>query len=203
MKQIKQLLEKAEKKAKLLDETEKLLPQENISIHLDKIDDLYNKFAVRNQETIAVNPEIESFLIDSIENQNKLSHLNVNFQIPDLTISENEKKNLCNNLNFYFEKKAEEHLEHNRTVLKKCRWNLVLGLSILALLLILAHICNVYSEQIPFFAVLGEGFSIIGWVALWEPATYILYGWRQDAKTLRIFMQLHHAHFSLQKESAL
>ena len=71
--------------------------------------------------------------------------------------------------------------------------SLFLGLLFLSFCLAVAHILRQMTTRIPFFAILSEGFSIIGWVALWEPATYLLYGRRQDQYTLWNYMRLRRA----------
>lgn len=55
--------------------------------------------------------------------------------------------------------------------------NMVIGVLFLVLCLILVEILEVFS-YINIIKIIKESLLIIGWVALWEPVSFILFGWK-------------------------
>jgi hypothetical protein len=50
-------------------------------------------------------------------------------------------------------------------------------------------------------AIVGQGFVIAGWVAMWQPAEILLYDWWPFRRDMRIYHQIADADIVILKES--
>lgn len=185
-------LEQREKKEHLLYELQSVLGEEEISIRLQSLQSLFNPFDPSPIAANSLSSDVESFLLDAVELHSKPCCLKIKVFVPTQNVEEEELVKLC--ITNHFKKRAEETLFKNRRVFRKWWFSLLKGTIFLAICLITAHLLNsprfgTYS----FYHVLSESFGIIGWVAIWEPATFVLYGWKEGAELLKKFMKLHMA----------
>ncbi len=184
-------LERRERKEHLIDELTAMYYEDTVNIRLQNIEDIYCSFDPASPETRGLEPNIEAYILEQLNHFSKKSRVQVNIMLPKITkySEETVKMGFFN----HFKTRAEEQLIINRKENKRWILNLIFGLIFLAICLISAHFFNLLTEQIPFMHVLGESFGIIGWVALWEPATYFLYGNREGIHKLTAYMRLHRA----------
>jgi hypothetical protein len=62
-----------------------------------------------------------------------------------------------------------------------------------------AHLnIKIHKESTPLINFLKESFGIIGWVAIWEPVTYFLYGWREGGARINYAIRLKNAKVSIE-----
>ncbi|MBQ7157856.1 MAG: hypothetical protein IJS09_00315 [Treponema sp.] len=101
----------------------------------------------------------------------------------------------------HFKIRAEEQIIKNRVALYDWLRKLFLGILVLGFFLLLARLFRVDAAVHPFLNILSEGFGIVGWVALWEPATYFLYGHNEGRELLLSYMKLHRATVTIQNIS--
>jgi hypothetical protein len=57
------------------------------------------------------------------------------------------------------------------------RFYLVIGLLVLFVCLGIAHLLGSWLSHFGFGKIVGEGFAIIAWVAMWRPVEIVLYDW--------------------------
>ena len=188
---IKNALEKRERKEHLIDELTAMYYEDTVNIKLDKIEDIFCSFDPAGAETRSLDSELEAYIIEQLEHFSTKTRVQVNIMVP--TQGKYNEDTIRMGFFNHFKTRAEEQLIINRKENHRWSLNLIFGLLFLALCLIVAHICNQLTENIPFMRVLGESFGIIGWVALWEPATYFLYGNREGLNKLKNYMRLHRA----------
>lgn len=188
-------LEKRERKEHLLDELTALAERGVVHLRLQDEDSLFNPYDPAPAEERDLNPDAVDYLMEQLDKQPGKLRIEADISVPGA--EKYGAHTLCEAFKNYFAKKAEEQILTNKRVFRKWTVNLICGLVFLAACLIMAHIFNMNSERHPFFSVLGESLSIIGWVAIWEPATYFLYGIRGDLKTLRAYMLLHRAEVNI------
>lgn len=187
-------LEKKEKKAHLLDDINSILPEDIINLKLNSQDDFFCHFDCSPLEERSINQELEDYLIGKLDSLNITSRLNIQFSIPEASDVQAIKKAFSH----HFSTKARNTLALNRKKARRWRINLILGLIFLAICLLAAHILSLPAfEEYTFAKVLSESLGIIGWVAIWEPAEYFLFAWREDASNLQKLMRLHSAKISI------
>ncbi len=75
----------------------------------------------------------------------------------------------------YYSFELENSKNDMKVLFKQGRSALLMGLAFLAL----CYTGYVFTKDQPnlFFGVLGEGFHVMGWVALWRPINIFLYEW--------------------------
>ncbi len=116
-------------------------------------------------------------------------------KLPGEKITKNLETRIHAIINRYANMKIEEN-EHQRKVLRANGLReLVPGLIFLVLCLVLATL--IQSSLIPghgsLKTILGEGFTIIGWIVLWHPVEAFLYGpadLRKENKTFKLLKRL-------------
>ena len=75
-----------------------------------------------------------------------------------------------------------------RDTLQRGRSSLVIGLLFLFLCMLLSQ--WVFTGEHLLDRVLGEGFLIIGWVAMWRPLDLLLYAWWPQLAELRLYRRM-------------
>ena len=190
MKQMDLALLKQEAKEHLISE-DGITTKSSINIVLPDIAELYNRLDPSPLDERSLNHEVTEYLYDRVDRIPRFSQLAINLSVP--ATEGLDAAEVAQSITNYFGHKALDQLISNRKSLRHWRWNLILGMAALSIFLFGAHLLKLHVEDVPFFAVLSEGLSIVGWVALWEPANYFLFGIRNDHAMLRRYMRLHRA----------
>ena len=184
-------IESHEEKTRLVKKLSELFNEVTIPIRLESADNLYNPLDPASVQTRELSAEIEAYILKELEYKSTKSRIAVEFIADDVSLYDTEiMRSAFKN---HFKRRAEEQLIRNRKSLRRWLWLLALGFAILALFLFLAHLLRTHGSSRPLFSILSESFAIIGWVAIWEPATYFLYGRNAERHALFDFMRLHHA----------
>ncbi|MDE7141059.1 MAG: hypothetical protein K2M90_06360 [Treponemataceae bacterium] len=191
-------LEKRERRAHLMGELAELYHRDTIFIRLRDPDDFYNRLDPAPEHERALSDDVEAYLFNKLAHIASHARIGVTFVVGGVSLytAELMRKAFEN----HFKIRAEEQLIKNRKSRNHWLVTLISSMLALALFLFLAHVFRANAAGHPFFGILSEGFSIIGWVALWEPATYFLYGRSQEIKTLYDYMRLHRAAVTVQSD---
>ena len=185
------VLEKRERRARLEKKLTQLYLEETIPIRLRTSEDLYNHFDPAPEQNRELSADIDAYIFKELEYKSPKARIAVTFLADDLSLYDIEimRAAFAN----HFRRRAEEQLLKNRKSLLRWFCKLFAGLGVLAVFLCAAHFFHLRAEGRPFFSVLSEGLGIVGWVALWEPATYFLYGHSEERRTLYNLLRLRHA----------
>lgn len=191
-------LEKRERRAHLMGELAELYHRDTIFIRLRDPDDFYNHLDPAPEHERALSDDVEAYLFNELAHIASQARIGVTFVVGGVSLytAELMRKAFEN----HFKIRAEEQLIKNRKSRNHWLVTLIGSLLALAFFLFLAHVFRANAAGHPFFGILSEGFSIIGWVALWEPATYFLYGRSQEIRTLYDYMRLHRAAVTIQPD---
>ena len=183
-------LEIKERKAHLMDEISDLIPQETISLKLQNPEQLFNQFDPSPLENRSLSREVEDYLLDQLEELPVASRITVELLIASVT--EEEKQKIQAAFENHFKIRAKEQLQKNKKESRKWRVNLLIGLICMAVCLVAAHILGLPKfEDLPLTNAVSESLGILGWVAIWEPAEFFLFGWRENTNNLQQYMRLH------------
>ena len=184
-------IEKLEEKTKPIQKLSVLFNEVTIPIRLRDAEKLYNPLDPAPVQTRELSSEIEAYILKELEYKSSKSRIAIEFIADDVSLYDIEIMRTA--FKNHFKRRAEEQLIRNRKSLRRWLSFLFFGVALLSLFLFLAHFFRVHSDGKPIFSILSESFAIIGWVALWEPATYFLYGRSAERRLLYKFMRLHHA----------
>jgi hypothetical protein len=146
-----------------------------IEIVINNKKDLYENFSF-NLEGKLLNKELEDYIFNHIKEfplkkEVILSvHLFGDFgKADEELIRDSIHSHYC-----FRERESSLSLKHK---LKEWRVNMMLGIVFIVFCFILVQICESINH-IRYINILKESLLIVGWVALWEPITFILFDWR-------------------------
>ena len=184
-------LEKREQK--ILKALEKTGETYCIPVNLESIDELVYKHDPHSREESRLNLVIEDYLFEEAEAAPLNAHLRIkiNFESRKDGDLETSQKIIQNN----FRRILKHELVLKKRERRKWRLNLIVGSVFLAICLVTNQILGM-KESTPLVNFLKESFGIIGWVAIWEPATYFLYGWTEGTDRLNYAIRLKNAKVS-------
>ncbi len=177
----------------------KHLNEYKMDIRIRDLEDFYDHFDVDIPETRDLNPELENYLLTEVEKIGYLPDLKVHIHCPaDFELTDEVIKKACIN---HFEELSILKFKENQKLLNKWLLRLVEGTFFLGLCLLASNFLHypIFDSK-PFFKVLSESFSIIGWVAIWEPACYLLYERKEDKRQLKNRFILHSAEYVVERE---
>ena len=97
--------------------------------------------------------------------------------IPDNESQKRASSDLVEAFNRYFAGRAVVIQRDLNELFRIGRRSLVIGASILAACLLLAHLAGGYLTETAFKRLAEESFLILGWVANWRPLEIFLYDW--------------------------
>ncbi|MBQ3965299.1 MAG: hypothetical protein II684_00525 [Treponema sp.] len=195
----KNTLEARERRAHLIGEAVELYKKNTILIHLDSPAEFYNSFDPESEDERELSDEVEAYILKEMEHKNKEAHIGITILTDDA--SQYDRVIMQKAFANHFKIRAEEQIIKNRVSLYNWIRKLILGILVLGFFLLLARLFRVDPDVHPFLNILSEGFGIVGWVALWEPATYFLYGHNEGRELLMNYMKLHRATVTIQNIS--
>lgn len=160
----------------------------DIDIYIGKLEDLY---ADNNYSSImykAINPYLEKYIINAVKKYSQKSNLRLIFHIPidEIGINSIELKHSFYNHFKYKVKDSDIYLQQ-----KFRRWkiNICIGAILLAACFAILELFNKKPETNS-LKILKESLLIMVWVALWDPITFLLFGWSPLLKNKLIFEKL-------------
>ena len=168
-----------------------LFHEDTIQIRLHSGEDLYNHFDPAPEQERELSQEIESYILKELEYKSAKTRIAVTFITDDASLYDIEimRRAFAN----HFTRRVDEQIIKNRKSIGLWIHKLFIGIFVLAAFLFLAHFFSIHTKTHPFYSILSEGFGIVGWVAIWEPATYFLYGRSEEKRELFNLIRLMHA----------
>jgi len=145
-----------------------------IEIKLSSIMQLYNSFDPSPFHEKELDTDAEKYIIDTIKDFPAKTECKHVIHLPaDLAQSEGAKT-FVSAIHIPFEYKMMATERKFRQRLKYGRTSLIIGLCFLFFNLIVRQLILQISDS-PFHLLVAEALLIIGWVAMWEPITVLLY----------------------------
>jgi hypothetical protein len=141
----------------------------NIDIMIKDTKDIIQQFGCTT-----LNREFEDYIFNSAKNYALDKKITFIIHIPK---EEKDSDLIKHTIHKHFSYKVKEiSLQLNQQLYQ---WiiNMIIGILFLVLCLILVEVLEVFSH-INIIKIIKESLLIIGWVALWEPVSFILFGWR-------------------------
>lgn len=150
--------------------------------------DIFEHFGFRSLEDKVMNSGLESYIIGSIKNYpiKRGAKIIISF------LEGNESLDIASiekTIHTHFKYKAEETVLSLKQQFRQWKINMTIGILFLILCLILVEVLERLS-QTNIVKIFKESLLIIGWVALWEPVTFILFGWRNIKRNIQYYQKL-------------
>ena len=103
----------------------------------------------------------------------------------------------------YFSYRADSLQRDLNELFRVGRRSLAIGVPILVVCLVAAHLAAGYLSEAPFQRLVEESFLILGWVANWRPLEIFLYDWWPLARRRDLYLRLSAATLESKPYSAV
>ena len=138
-----------------------------------------------------LNPDTVEYLIDTTEEmKNQKEEVHIDLYLENSLFQNTElKSRMEKSIPAYFSRRVDI-LEHkHRMSHKKARKNLLRALAFLIVCVALSVILTNFVDNALVYAF-GQSLTVIGWVALWNPAEFYLYNHREEKDEINIMKRL-------------
>jgi|GEM_PF-1214880 len=147
-----------------------------INIDIKNIDDM-----LKNNESVAsieesLSKPIEEYLFKAVKCYSINQEVRLLIIIKE-NLRQRSGKEIAQIVHSHFCYKVKETEIYLKEQFRQWRINFTIGGLFLILCLILGEILDKFSH-VGIMKIIKESLIIIGWVALWEPVSFILFGWR-------------------------
>lgn len=159
-----------------------------ITIKIKNIDSFYNPFVGDFADNKSLNPDLEAYIQECLKayNLEDIDNVRIHLQVEDCC--DKEKVTIENDLRKYFEKKYSDLVKNYEHLNKVRRRELFYGVFIILVCMLINNIIDYMIPDYKLADPINTIIIIVGWVALWVPATYFLYT-KKDSKRKMEFMK--------------
>ena len=161
-----------------------------IPITLDNISELTYKHDPHAKDEMRLNLVIEDYLMEEVLQAPTGSPVVLELRFSQINDGDRElaEKIIRNN----FARYLKVQLAAKKKEMKRWRFNLAFGIVFLAGCFTLGQFARIFPSA-EMNRIFTESLSILGWVALWDPASYFLYGWREGTENITAALRLKNA----------
>lgn len=146
-----------------------------IELKVASVENIYNPMDPAPYDEKELNATVEQYIFTPAEEAPRKNDLMLAVFIPSEDLTAGTEKNLTSAIQNHFHRKAGSLEKHARKRTKTFLKNAVFGLVFLGICLTISYHLTHFSTGTDFYQILSQGFVVIGWVALWNPAEYLLF----------------------------
>lgn len=161
-----------------------------IQLKVQRVDQLFqtlDPFPFRHRDLDA---DVEEFIVGWAREADRRTPLAIRIQLPaDQTQGEDAAQVEAAFHNYFLSREAALELER-RALFRTGRLSLAIGLTVLALCMILGQAISGLVPDGFLQRFLEEGIIIVGWVANWRPIEIFLFEWWPIARKRRLYRRL-------------
>jgi hypothetical protein len=152
----------------------------DIDIVIKNLEDAFSHFDYVSFREKSLNGELEDYIFRAVKRFSLKKEVRLVIHAPEGK-SQSEFELLKDTIHSHFSYKAREFEYSMSQQFIQWRINMLIGVLCVILCLILMEILDAFS-YINAIKVIKESLLIVGWVALWEPVAFILFGWQSIKK---------------------
>jgi hypothetical protein len=145
-----------------------------IEIKLNSIPQLFNSFDPAPFYEKEIDTSAEQYIVDIVKDFPAKTEFSIHIYLPEEKCDCTEAQKIIPAIHTHFAYRALATDRKFRAKFKFGRWALLIGLSFLAIALIARQIIAGPDNDIG-ARLLSDSLLIIGWAAMWEPITVLLY----------------------------
>lgn len=161
-----------------------------IEIRLAKVSQLFNMldpFPFRERD---LDPEAEDYIVDWARELPRRAPVRIVVHLPEEEALSPAGRGIPEALAHFFEYRRQVTAGELKETFRVGRWSLAIGLSVLAVCLLLAQAVTGRLGEGPIARFLEESLIIVGWVANWRPIEIFLYDWWPLARRRDLYGRL-------------
>ncbi|HWM48983.1 MAG TPA: hypothetical protein VNR11_18940 [Xanthobacteraceae bacterium] len=165
-------------------------PASTIELRVDEIEQLFHTldpFPFRERDLDA---EAEEFIVGWARELPRDRPITIVVHVPDTPAQIAAARDLEPALHQYFSYRAVILQRDLNELFRVGQRSLGIGVTILIVCLILAHLAGGYLVNTPLHGLIEESFLILGWVANWRPLEIFLYEWWPIARRRDLYKRL-------------
>jgi hypothetical protein len=168
------------------------VPHHRIELRLRDLAQLFNSMDPTPFHHKDLDPDAEEFIESWALEFPPDSRFQITIHLEKLPAEGDPTTLVTEAIHNYFDYKAELTRRELNQLLQLGRMSLVIGLTFLALCLLMADAIAKLATG-TFLTIVRESLTIGGWVAMWRPLEIFLYDWWPLARRRRIYRNLSHA----------
>ncbi len=167
------------------------LPVQNVDIYVDSINDLKEKSGFGTEKDFSLNKDAASFLDENASGITVKYSLALNIHVKNK--SKDDFKTAENLIHSHYSEKLENMLLQKKKNSKSWSFRFYLGIAFLFLGHTASYLLTIFCKNEALSSVLGDSLEIIGWVAIWEPASYFLFKTKEETQEITDCFQLKYS----------
>jgi len=160
-----------------------------IEIKLSSIPQLFNSFDPAPFYEKEIDTAAEQYIVDTVKDFPKKTEFKIVIYLPSAKCNCEEAQKIIPAIHTHFAYRALATDRKFRARFRFGRWALLIGLSFLAIALVARQIIAGPETDIG-ARLLSDSLLIIGWAAMWEPITVLLYELWPIIKEKRIYEKI-------------
>jgi hypothetical protein len=172
------------------------LPIHHLHLKVGKLDELFNSLDPAPFFTQELDAAAEQYIERWARHYPAHSQLHLSVHVKDAPADTAQASKLAQAVRDHFAFRKLRTRDDLADLLWQGRLSMLIGCIFLALCVVLADLLRTHASG-PFAAMLREGLTIIGWVALWRPIQIFLYEWWPLWRRVQALTNLQHMRVEL------
>jgi hypothetical protein len=145
-----------------------------IEIKLSSIKQLFNSFDPAPFHEKELDSAAEHYIVDMVNDFSAKTQFKILIHLPPELVATDEAKHLIPAIHHHFEYKVMAADRKFRARFRHGRGTMLIGLSFLTIALVARQMVSTLNNHL-LAAIFADALLIIGWAAMWEPVTVMLY----------------------------
>ncbi|MDI4663906.1 hypothetical protein K9U40_06130 [Xanthobacter autotrophicus] len=165
----------------------------DIEIRVERVSQLFNMLDPYPFRERDLDPEAEAYIVDWASELPHGAPVRIVVHLPAVEAASPEAQGLPQAMRRYFIERQAAFGRELKELFRVGRVSLAIGVTVLALCLLLANIFGDRTFAKSLWGFAAEGLIIVGWVALWRPMEIFLYDWWPIARQRKLYRRLAEA----------
>lgn len=160
---------------KKIEEAKNDSKKEIIDLEISSVDQFYNPLDPAPRSEKELNPKVEEYILSPADDLHLKQEWVLAVYLPQDEINSRQEDTLKKAVHTHFTRRAETLTKQARKKTNQIRISTAFAFLFLGLCLTAAYTLTAISQGNDFYEILGQGLTVVGWVALWNPVEYLLY----------------------------
>jgi hypothetical protein len=146
-----------------------------IEIKLSSVPQLFNSFDPAPFHEKELDTAAEKYIVDTVKDFPAKTEFKIVIYLPDCKTCAEQAEKIPHAIRNHFAYKVMVQDRKFRARFRHGRWTLLIGLTFLAIALVARQLISANLSNHLIGQILADALLIIGWAAMWEPITVLLY----------------------------